>query len=177
MPPLISFETGRKTQTQSSGQPESCASKWKSGSSIKKKPRLRSQHTRRRTEKNLHPRSSEARQESFLPLDKDLSWKSAYRRTGFRAISIVRLRFIEAVKRTAKPGSRPCGPSAAFFPRGIQPVFCSESPRSFAGPKPQAASAASFAYCSIARLGVGLGYAGTGAISGEARATGCGKGG
>ena len=33
MLPLISFETGRKTQTQSSEQPlKSCASKWKSGS-------------------------------------------------------------------------------------------------------------------------------------------------
>jgi hypothetical protein len=26
--------------------------------------------------KNLHPRSSEARRESFCPLDNDLSWKS-----------------------------------------------------------------------------------------------------
>jgi hypothetical protein len=34
------------------------------------------------TAKNLKeftPRSSEARQESFLPFDKDLSWKSCYR--------------------------------------------------------------------------------------------------
>src|SRR5216684_6040368 len=43
---------------------------------LKEEPRLRSQHTRRRIRKNLYPRSSEARQESFLPLDKDLSWKS-----------------------------------------------------------------------------------------------------
>ena len=50
---------------------------------LKEEPRLRSQHTRRRTRKNLHPRSSEARQESFCPLDKDLSWKSAYRTSGF----------------------------------------------------------------------------------------------
>src|SRR3984893_2938239 len=92
MPPLISFETGRKTQTQSSWQPESCASKWKSGSSIKKKPRLRSQHTRRRTEKNLHPRSSEARQESFLPLDKDLSWKSANRTSPVLGLHISGIR-------------------------------------------------------------------------------------
>jgi hypothetical protein len=42
----------------------------------KKKPRLRGQHTRRRNRKNLHPRSSGARRESFCPLDKDLSWKS-----------------------------------------------------------------------------------------------------
>ena len=72
MPPSISFETGRRTQTQSSGQPESCASKWKSGSSIKKESRLRGQHSRRRIGKNLHPRSSEARRESFCSLDKDL---------------------------------------------------------------------------------------------------------
>src|SRR5467141_4529901 len=43
---------------------------------LKEEPRLRSQHTWRRIRKNLHPRSSEARQESFCPLDKDLSWKS-----------------------------------------------------------------------------------------------------
>src|SRR5258708_12448348 len=46
---------------------------------LKEEPRLRSQHTRRRTRKNLHPRSSEARRESLCPLDKDLSWKSGYR--------------------------------------------------------------------------------------------------
>src|SRR5260221_1693563 len=43
---------------------------------LNEEPQLRSQHTRRRTRKNLHPRSSKARQESFCPLDKDLSWKS-----------------------------------------------------------------------------------------------------
>ena len=69
MIPLVSFEIGRKTQTQSSEQPESCASKWKSGS-IKKKPRLKSQHTWRRTGKNLHPRSSEARQRALALLTK-----------------------------------------------------------------------------------------------------------
>jgi hypothetical protein len=47
----------------------------------KKEPRLRGKHTRRRILKNLHPRSSEARQESFLPLDKDLSWKSVLTRS------------------------------------------------------------------------------------------------
>jgi len=30
-----------------------------------------------KSRKNLHPRSSVARRESFCPLDKDLSWKSA----------------------------------------------------------------------------------------------------
>jgi hypothetical protein len=33
--------------------------------------------------KELHPRSSEARRENFCPLDKDLSWKSRYRTSGF----------------------------------------------------------------------------------------------
>jgi hypothetical protein len=62
---------------------KSCASKWKSGSSKKKEPRLRGQHTRgEETKKNLHPRSSEARPESCCPLDKDLSWKSDYRTCG-----------------------------------------------------------------------------------------------
>jgi len=42
----------------------------------KMKPRPRGQDTRRRVRKHLHPRSSAARQGSFLPLDKDLSWKS-----------------------------------------------------------------------------------------------------
>ena len=38
--------------------------------------------TRRAEElKRLHPRSSRAHQEGFLPLDKDLSWKSANRRS------------------------------------------------------------------------------------------------
>jgi len=37
---------------------------------------LGGQHTRRRIRKNLYPRSSRAPQESFCPLDKDLSWKS-----------------------------------------------------------------------------------------------------
>jgi hypothetical protein len=52
---------------------------------LKQEPRLRGQHTRRRTTKNLHPRSSRARQESSCrscPLDKDLSWKSGYRTCG-----------------------------------------------------------------------------------------------
>src|SRR5580693_8875655 len=43
-------------------------------------PRLRGPHTRRRIRKDLHPRSSVARRESFCPLDKDLSWKSGSRR-------------------------------------------------------------------------------------------------
>ena len=31
-------------------------------------------------------------------------------------LATVAVRRIEPVKRTAKPGSRPCGPNAAFFP-------------------------------------------------------------
>src|SRR5580693_1494144 len=45
----------------------------------KKEPRLRGPRTRRSIQRNLHQRSSEARQENFCPLDKDLSWKSPYR--------------------------------------------------------------------------------------------------
>ena len=33
-------------------------------------------------EKDLHPRSSRARQESFCPPDKDLSWKSGNRKSS-----------------------------------------------------------------------------------------------
>src|SRR6266478_6262657 len=78
MLPLISFETGRKTPTQSSVQDHSlvCDSKWKSGS-IRNRNHGREANTRgEEPEKNLHPRSSQARQESSCPLDKDLSWKS-----------------------------------------------------------------------------------------------------
>jgi hypothetical protein len=46
----------------------------------KKEPRPRGQDARRRIRKNLHQRSSEARRESFCPLDKDLSWKSRNRK-------------------------------------------------------------------------------------------------
>src|SRR6267154_4952832 len=46
-----------------------------------------------RNQKNLHPRSSQARQESFCPLDKDLSWKSGNRTSSpsaLRPILLVR---------------------------------------------------------------------------------------
>ena len=78
MLPLISFETGRKTQTQSSVQDHSLVrdSQWKSGSIWNRNHGPRGQHTRRRIRKDLHPRSSIARRESFCPPDKDLSWKS-----------------------------------------------------------------------------------------------------
>ena len=41
--------------------------------------RLRSQTHAAKNQKELHPRSSVARRESFCTLDKDLSWKSHYR--------------------------------------------------------------------------------------------------
>ena len=78
MLPLISFETGRKTQTQSSGQQKSAAPA--NGSLVLSRNHGREANTRgEEIKKNLHPRSSEARRESFCPLDKDLSWKSGYR--------------------------------------------------------------------------------------------------
>jgi hypothetical protein len=83
MLPLISFETGRRTHTQSSGQQIAAPSKWKSGSiheietaAVRPTPAL--------SRKRIYtPRSSRARRESFLPLDKDLSWKSAYRTCSY----------------------------------------------------------------------------------------------
>jgi hypothetical protein len=56
-----------------------CASKWKSGSSDKKEPRLRGQHTRRRNQKEITPALLRSASGGLLPLDKDLSWKSRYR--------------------------------------------------------------------------------------------------
>jgi hypothetical protein len=86
MLPLISFETGRRTLTQSSGQPDRLRQQMEVWFFLgKKKLRLRGQHARRRNRKNLHPRSSGARRESFCPLDKDLSWKSRYRTSALRA--------------------------------------------------------------------------------------------
>src|SRR5271154_5490353 len=84
MLPLISFETGRSTQIQSSGQLEKAAPA--NGSLVLSEYRNhgREANTRRRIRKNLHPRSSEARRESFCPLDKDLSWKSDYRTCSFQ---------------------------------------------------------------------------------------------
>jgi len=76
MPPLICFEAGRNTQTQSSVQPERLRQQMEVWFYPEKEPRLRGQHTRRGIRKNLYPRSSKARRESFCPLDKDLSWKS-----------------------------------------------------------------------------------------------------
>jgi len=82
MLPLISFETGRKTPTQSSVRPfMGRDSKWKSGSIPIGTAAERPTHATR-NHKDFTPRSSEARQESPCPLDKDLSWKSANRRSA-----------------------------------------------------------------------------------------------
>jgi hypothetical protein len=82
MLPLISFETGRKTPTQSSEQLQKAVSA--NGSLVlfqigttAERPTLAAKNP-----KELHPRSSVARRESFCPLDKDLSWKSRNRKTG-----------------------------------------------------------------------------------------------
>ena len=74
MLPLISFETGRKTQTQSSVKDHSLVrdSKWKSGSIPIGTAAERPTHA---TRNHSTPRSSQARQESPCPLDKDPSWK------------------------------------------------------------------------------------------------------
>ena len=74
--PLISFETGRRTQTQSPGQLQKLRQQMEVWFSQKEEPRPRGPHTRRRIRKNLHPCSSGSASGDFLPLDKDLSWKS-----------------------------------------------------------------------------------------------------
>src|SRR6266436_7539395 len=84
MLPLISFETGRKTPTQSSVQDHSlvCDSKWKSGS-IRNRNHGREANTRGEESERTYTRAPPtARRESFCPLDKDLSWKSDYRRSA-----------------------------------------------------------------------------------------------
>jgi hypothetical protein len=76
MLPSISFETGRKTQTQSSEQLQKAASAngslvlFRIGTTAEKPAHAA------KNQKELHPRSSVACRESFCPLDKDLSWKS-----------------------------------------------------------------------------------------------------
>jgi hypothetical protein len=82
MLPLISFETGRKTQTQSSGQPEELRQQMEVWFYSRIGTRPRGQHNALKNLKSLHPRSSRARRESFCPLDKDLSWKSRNRRSN-----------------------------------------------------------------------------------------------
>src|SRR6516162_9536204 len=80
MLPSISFETGRRTQTQSSVRPwVGQDSKWKSGS-ISNRNRSREANTRgEETKKNLYPALLRSASGELLPLDTDLSWKSANR--------------------------------------------------------------------------------------------------
>src|SRR6267142_408803 len=96
MPPLISFETGRKHKLNLLFK----TTRWSATANgslvlLKQEPRLRGQHTRRRIRKDLHPRSSVARRESFCPLDKDLSWKSANRTCGLGRLHWLQLIFPE----------------------------------------------------------------------------------
>src|SRR6266403_4545763 len=104
MLPLISFETGRRSPTQSSVQDHSlvCASKWKSGS-IRNRNHGREAHTRGEESERTYTRAPPtARRESFCPLDKDLSWKSGYRTSsGFGPISLVRFPRLPGSKITA----------------------------------------------------------------------------
>lgn len=58
MLPLISFEAGRSTATQSSGQPQSCAGKWKSGSKSTRNHRREAIARAEEFERDLYPRSS-----------------------------------------------------------------------------------------------------------------------
>src|SRR6266852_5176660 len=108
---LISFETRRKTQTQSSVQPERLRQQMEVWFYLNEEPRPRGQPTRRRIRKNLYPRSSEARRESFCPLDKDLSWKPGFR-TCAKAFSRARVLAVNASARldlvefSAGPGLR-----------------------------------------------------------------------
>src|SRR5579862_7988269 len=80
MLPSISFQTGRKTQTQSSVK-TTRGSETANGSLVLSHPGTAAERPTHaaKIKKNLHPRSSAARRESFCPLDKDLSWKSHYR--------------------------------------------------------------------------------------------------
>jgi hypothetical protein len=82
MLPPISFETGRKTQTQSSVK----TTRWSetaNGSLVLIETTAERPTPAAKNPKELHLRSSEARRESLCPLDKDLSWKSDYRTCGF----------------------------------------------------------------------------------------------
>src|SRR5579862_371611 len=88
MLPSISFETGRKTQTQSSVK-TTRGSETANGSLVLSHIGTAAERPTHaaKIRKNLHPRSSAARRESFCSLDKDLSWKSCYRTSGFGQIA------------------------------------------------------------------------------------------
>src|SRR5579862_2408868 len=81
MLPSISFQTGRKTQTQSSVKTIR-GSETANGSLVLSHTGTAAERPTHaaKIRKNLHPRSSAARRESFCSLDKDLSWKSRYRK-------------------------------------------------------------------------------------------------
>src|SRR5579862_5014101 len=81
MLPSISFETGRKTQTQSSVK-TTRGSETANGSLVLSHIGTAAERPTHaaKIRKNLHPRSSAARRESFCSLDKDLSWKSRNRK-------------------------------------------------------------------------------------------------
>ena len=87
MLPLISFETGRRSQTQSSVRPFlGRDSKWKSGS-IELGTTRREAKRRGENSKELVPALLRSASGELLPLDKDLSWMSATRklsRSGVR---------------------------------------------------------------------------------------------
>src|SRR5215475_797868 len=90
MLPLISFETGRKTQTQSCGQP----AELRQPMEVWFYPRIGTAAERPtpRAEKleEFTPALLPARRESFCPLDKDLSWKSAGSRNQLRRLPVNR---------------------------------------------------------------------------------------
>ena len=102
MLPLISFETGRRTQTQSSEQPAKAETA--NGSLVLSQIETTAKEANTRgeePEKNYTRAPPEARRESSCPLDKDLSWKSGNRTCGsWYPCPETRLLFIRVEKRT-----------------------------------------------------------------------------
>src|SRR5215470_19533335 len=78
--PLICFETGRRTQTQSCWAARQAAPANGCLVLFANRNRGREANTRAEHRKEFTPRSSRAPQENFLLLDTDLSWMSAYRK-------------------------------------------------------------------------------------------------
>src|SRR5258707_15474784 len=99
MPPLISFETGRKHKLNLLFK----TTRWSetaNGSLVLSEigtTAERPTHAAKK-QKEFTPRSSAARRESFCPLDKHLSWKSRNRTTGFCEISLVRFRRLQGTE-------------------------------------------------------------------------------
>ena len=71
MLPLISFETGRKTQTQSSGRLEGLRQQMEVWFYGNRNHGCEANTRGEKSRKNLHPRSSVARRESFCPLSRN----------------------------------------------------------------------------------------------------------